>query len=129
MFGRPKAFTKMGPEERAKAFVRMSKHPVSLIRGGIRALKTLAAFLWVATEDPNERPASYQLDDSAGPLARRRVDRSHTAEQVFWRDVWADFSRVLCASTNRPCGRRRHSHVVAAGEPGQVVDRRDSPGR
>ena len=67
LFGKPKAFTKMGPEERAKALLRMKRHPVSLIRGGVRALKTLAAFLWVATEDPSERPAAWDAMGYPGP--------------------------------------------------------------
>ena len=67
LYGKPKAFTRMGPEERAKAYFKMEGHPLSLIRGGARALKTLAAFLWVATEDPANPPPTWEAMGYPGP--------------------------------------------------------------
>ncbi len=67
LFGRPKAFASMSLEERTAAFLRMRSHPLSLIRGGAKALKTLAGFLWVSTEDPVERPATWDAMGYPGP--------------------------------------------------------------
>ena len=59
LYGKPKAFTKLSAHDRADAFRAMEGHPLSLVRGGAKALKTLAAFMWVATDDPYARPASW----------------------------------------------------------------------
>ncbi len=67
LFGRASAFTKMDYEARARAFLRMSSHPLSLIRGGAKALKTLTGFLWVSTEDPDHRPATWEAIGYPGP--------------------------------------------------------------
>ena len=67
LYGKVKAFTKMSSKERAAAYLKMETHRLSLVRGGAKALKTLAAFLWVATEDPNHRPASWDAMGYPGP--------------------------------------------------------------
>ena len=67
LYGKAKAFTKMSSKERAAAYLKMETHRLSLVRGGAKALKTLAAFLWVATEDPNHRPASWDAMGYPGP--------------------------------------------------------------
>ena len=60
LFGRPKSFTAMSREDRSSAFLRMAGHPLSLIRGGAKALKTLVGLLWVSTEDPEDRPIAWE---------------------------------------------------------------------
>jgi hypothetical protein len=59
LYGRPIAFTRLRGEERAEAIRRMTSHPSGLMRKGAIALKTLAAFLWMATEDPDHRPPPW----------------------------------------------------------------------
>jgi choline dehydrogenase-like flavoprotein len=60
LYGRPVAFTRLGPDARARAFRTMLSHPSGLVRKGAIALKTLAAFLWMATDDPRDRLASWE---------------------------------------------------------------------
>ncbi|MGI9606915.1 MAG: GMC family oxidoreductase N-terminal domain-containing protein, partial [Acidimicrobiales bacterium] len=67
LFGRPKAFSKLPAAERARAVLKMEGHRLGLIRGGIRALKTLTAFLWVSTEDPDDQPAAWSAMSYPGP--------------------------------------------------------------
>ena len=67
LFGRPKAFTKLDQEGRSQALLRMEGHPLSLVRGGAKALKTLVAFLWVSTEDGAEPPVSWSAMGYPGP--------------------------------------------------------------
>lgn len=67
LFGRPRRFTTLSLEERSSAFLRMCSHPLSLIRGGAKALKTLAGFLWVSTEDIEQSPPSWPAMGYPGP--------------------------------------------------------------
>lgn len=67
LFGRPKAFSSLGERERAEAVRSMERHVVGLIRGGIRALKTLTGFLWVSTEDPANQPITWEAIGYPGP--------------------------------------------------------------
>lgn len=67
LFGRPKAFTKLDAEARANAILKMEDHPLGLIRGGVKALKTLTGFLWVSTEDASDRPISWAAMGYPGP--------------------------------------------------------------
>jgi long-chain-alcohol oxidase len=67
LYGRPVAFTRLDAEGRARAFRTMLGHPISLVRKGAIALKTLAAFLWMATEDPNERLSAWEAIGYPGP--------------------------------------------------------------
>ena len=60
LYGKPRAFVSLDPQQRADAFRRMESHRIGLIRGGAKALKTLAALLWVTTDDPDNRPASWE---------------------------------------------------------------------
>jgi choline dehydrogenase-like flavoprotein len=67
LFGKPKAFTTMTPTERADAYRKMEGHPLGVVRGGVRALKTLIAFMWVTTEDPQVRPPAWDAMGYPGP--------------------------------------------------------------
>ncbi len=67
LFGKPKAFTSLPPEDRAAAVLAMESHRLTLIRNGIGALKTLAAFLWVSTEDVQTQPQAWAAMGYPGP--------------------------------------------------------------
>ena len=67
LFGRPQAFTNLSPEERAEAVLSMKSHRLGDVRNGIKALKTLAAFLWVSTEDAQSEPPSWSAMGYPGP--------------------------------------------------------------
>lgn len=71
LFGKPKAFTEMTASERADAYRKMEGHPLGVIRGGVRALKTLIAFMWVTTDDPHVRPGAWDAMGYPGPVGRR----------------------------------------------------------
>lgn len=67
LYGKPRSFVSLDPQGRADAFRRMESHRIGLIRGGAKALKTLAALLWVTTDDPDNRPASWEAMGYPGP--------------------------------------------------------------
>ncbi len=67
LHGRPKAFLRMSAHERADAVRRMEGHPLGLVRKGVRALKTLAGFLWVSTDDSARPPATWSAMGYPGP--------------------------------------------------------------
>jgi choline dehydrogenase-like flavoprotein len=67
LFGKPKAFTTMGPTERADAYRKMEGHPLGVVRAGVRALKTLIAFMWVTTDDPQVPPGAWEAMGYPGP--------------------------------------------------------------
>lgn len=67
LYGRARPFSKLAAHERADAFRRMEGHPASLVRGGAKALKTLIAFMWVATDDPGDPPSTWDAMGYPGP--------------------------------------------------------------
>lgn len=67
LFGRPQKFTGLAPERRAGALLAMEGSRVEVVRKGIRALKTLAAFLWVTTDDPGRPPLAWEAMSYPGP--------------------------------------------------------------
>lgn len=67
LYGRPTAFHRLPSHQAADAIRRMEGHPVSLMRGGIRALKTLVALLWVTTKDPASPPPVWEAMGYPGP--------------------------------------------------------------
>jgi choline dehydrogenase-like flavoprotein len=78
LYGRPKAFTRLTADRRAEALRRMSMHPAGLIRKGAIALKTLSAFLFMATEDPAVmlpawRAIGYPGPDGPPPQVRKPI--------------------------------------------------------
>ncbi|MCI0543766.1 MAG: GMC family oxidoreductase [Actinobacteria bacterium] len=93
LYGRPVAFTRLDGEERAEAFRKMSAHSMSLVRKGAIALKTLAAFLWMATEDPDETPAAWEAISYPGPdgpapqIPKRLTPEPIAAETMMSCDV------------------------------------------
>lgn len=67
LYGKPKPFLALDADQRADAVRRMESHPLSLMRNGVSALKTLTAFLWVSTEDPTTFPESWAAIGYPGP--------------------------------------------------------------
>ncbi|MGD2100806.1 MAG: GMC family oxidoreductase [Acidimicrobiia bacterium] len=67
LFGRPRPFTRLTLPGRVTAVHRMESHRLGLVRNGIKALKTLIAFLWVSTEDPEEVPTAWNPMGYPGP--------------------------------------------------------------
>jgi long-chain-alcohol oxidase len=67
LYGRPVAFTRLDQEGRADAYRRMLSHPNGKIRNGAASLKTLAVVLWITTEDPSRRLASWEAMGYPGP--------------------------------------------------------------
>ena len=93
LYGRPRAFQTLFAHERADAIRRMEGHPTSLIRGGVRALKTLVGLLWVTTDDPATPPAiwetmGYPGPDGAAPQVAKPIEvTSITSDTVMTCDV------------------------------------------
>ena len=93
LYGRPRAFQTLSAHERADAIRRMEGHPTSLIRGGVRALKTLVGLLWVTTDDPDTPPAiwetmGYPGPDGAAPQVAKPIEvTSITSDTVMTCDV------------------------------------------
>lgn len=67
LYGRPRPFSKLADHQRADAFRRLEGHPATLVRGGAKALKTLIAFMWVATDDPDDPPSTWDAMGYPGP--------------------------------------------------------------
>jgi choline dehydrogenase-like flavoprotein len=67
LFGRPRAFTAMAAHERADAYRAMEGSPVPMVRAGARALKSLAAYLWLTTLDPGSPPPAWEAIGYPGP--------------------------------------------------------------
>jgi choline dehydrogenase-like flavoprotein len=67
LFGRAKRLRDLSPEERAAALRAMLGSRLELVRKGVRALKTLAALLWVTTDDPARPPPSWSAMSYPGP--------------------------------------------------------------
>jgi len=67
LFGRAAKFTNMAPDQRAAALLAMEGNRVEIVRKGVRALKTLAAFLWVTTDDPHRPPTAWAAMRYPGP--------------------------------------------------------------
>lgn len=86
LYGRPVAFTRMGPEARAAAYRRMLRHASGLIRNGAAALKTLTAVLWVTTDDPGRRMPPWEATGYPGPDG----SPSGTADEIATVAVSAD---------------------------------------
>ena len=67
LFGRPRRFSAMSATARADAYRAMESSRLGLVRNGARALKTLAAFLWVTTDDTARRPLAWETMGYPGP--------------------------------------------------------------
>jgi choline dehydrogenase-like flavoprotein len=67
LFGKAKRLRDLSPEERAAALSSMLGSRREVARKGVRALKTLAALLWVTTDDPTRPPASWAAMSYPGP--------------------------------------------------------------
>jgi choline dehydrogenase-like flavoprotein len=67
LYGRPKRLRDLTPEERGSALAAMLGSRLELVRKGARAMKTLAALLWVTTEDAAHPPMSWAAMSYPGP--------------------------------------------------------------
>jgi long-chain-alcohol oxidase len=67
LFGRPKAFTDLTAAQRANAFRAMTRSRVEMVRRGVGSLKTLAALLWVSTDDPTTPMPAWEAMGYPGP--------------------------------------------------------------
>ncbi len=68
LFGKPRAFVSLPPEERADIMRRLFAHPLGLVSGGAQSLKTLVALLWVTTENEESRPVAWEAMGYPGPV-------------------------------------------------------------
>jgi choline dehydrogenase-like flavoprotein len=67
LFGRAKRLRDLSPVDRAAALGSMLGSRLELSRKGVRAMKTLAALLWVTTDDPGRPPAAWTAMSYPGP--------------------------------------------------------------
>jgi long-chain-alcohol oxidase len=65
--GKARPFISLSPAESADAFRWMGSHPLSRVRAGARALKTLAAYPLLTTADPSHRPEAWAAIGYPGP--------------------------------------------------------------
>ena len=84
LFRRPAVFATMSPTGRADAFRTMEHSPIGMVRKGARALKTVAALLWVTTDNPATPPGPWLEMGYPGPLgAPPQVDKPIRTETII----------------------------------------------
>jgi choline dehydrogenase-like flavoprotein len=98
LFGKPHKFTALSPSARAAAYRKMEASRVGLVRNGARALKTLAAFLWVATDDPADRPAAWDAIGYPGPAGPPPDTPKPIRTEHITRDTTLDADVVIVGS-------------------------------
>ena len=94
--GRAK-FTDMAPEQRATALLAMEGNRLEIVRKGIRALKTLAALLWVTTDDPANPPAAWAAMGYPGPDGAPPATPKTITTEVVDRDTTIECDVVVSA--------------------------------
>lgn len=98
LFGRAAKFTSLAPDQRSAALLAMEANRMEIVRKGVRALKTLAAFLWVTTDDPLRPPLAWEAMAYPGPDGPpRSVPKPITTEGVS-RDTTIDCDVVVIGS-------------------------------
>lgn len=98
LFGRAAKFTSLAPDHRSAALRAMEANRMEIVRKGVRALKTLAAFLWVTTDDPLRPPLAWEAMAYPGPDGPpRSVPKPITTEGVS-RDTTIDCDVVVIGS-------------------------------
>ena len=98
LFGRATKFTNLAPDERAAALLAMEGNRIEIVRKGVRALKTLAAFLWVTTDDPRRRPVAWAAIGYPGPDGPPPVVRKTITAEVVNRDTNIECDVVVVGS-------------------------------
>ncbi len=98
LFGRPAKFTNLPPDQRAAALLTMEGNRVEIVRKGVRALKTLAAFLWVTTDDPARPPTAWAAMGYPGPDGPPPVEPKTITTEVVDRDTTIECDVVVIGS-------------------------------
>ena len=98
LFGRAAKFTGLAPDQRADALLAMEGNRLEIVRKGIRALKTLAAFLWVTTDDPGRPPEAWVAMGYPGPDGPAPTTPKTIATQVVDRDTTIECDAVVIGS-------------------------------
>ena len=98
LFGRAAKFTNLAPDQRAAALLAMESNRVEIVRKGVRALKTLAAFLWVTTDDPHRPPPAWAAMGYPGPDGPAPATPKTIATEVVDRDATIECDVVVIGS-------------------------------
>ncbi len=98
LFGRAKKFTDMAPDQRAAALLAMQGNRLQIVRKGVRALKTLTAFLWVTTDDPARPPTAWAAMGYPGPDGPPPATPKTITTEVVDRDRTIDCDVVVVGS-------------------------------
>ncbi|MGH8949007.1 MAG: GMC family oxidoreductase N-terminal domain-containing protein, partial [Acidimicrobiia bacterium] len=98
LFGRVAKFTNLAPDQRATALLAMEGNRVEIVRKGVRALKTLAAFLWVTTDDPGHRPGAWAAMGYPGPDGPAPATPKPISTEVIDRDTTIECDAVVIGS-------------------------------
>jgi len=98
LFGKPYKFSAMGAIARADAYRSMENSRLGLVRNGARALKTLAAFLWVTTDDPAQPPDPWGPMGYPGPNGRPPVKAKPITVLPIDHDTMLDADVVIVGS-------------------------------
>ncbi len=98
LFGRAAKFTSLAPDQRAAALLAMEGNRLEIVRKGIRALKTLAAFLWVTTDDPDQPPEAWVAMGYPGPDGPAPATPKTIATEVVERDTTIECDVVVVGS-------------------------------
>jgi long-chain-alcohol oxidase len=98
LFGRAAKFTNLAPDQRAAALLAMKGNRLEIVRKGIRALKTLAAFLWVTTDDPGRPPRAWAAMGYPGPDGPAPATPKTIATEVVDRDTTIVCDAVVIGS-------------------------------
>ena len=98
LFGRPFKFTELSPMKRADPYRSMEESRIGLVRNGALSLKTLAAFLWVTTEDPRTPPAAWEAMSYPGPDGTPPPTKKPIRTEFIGRDVTLDADVVVIGS-------------------------------
>ena len=98
LFGRAAKFTSLAPDQRAAALLAMEGNRLEIVRKGIRALKTLTAFLWVTTDDPGRPPEAWVAMGYPGPDGPAPATPKTIATEVVDRDTTIECDVVVVGS-------------------------------
>jgi long-chain-alcohol oxidase len=98
LFGRVARFTNLAPDQRAAALLAMEGNRLEIVRKGVRAVKTLAAFLWVTTDDPGRAPEAWIAMGYPGPDGPAPATPKTIATEVVARDTTIECDAVVIGS-------------------------------
>ena len=98
LYGKPQKFHKLSPSARADAYRTMEGRRLSLVRGGAKGLKLLAAFLWVTTDDPATRPIAWDAMGYPGPSGPPPTTEKTIAVENITSDTTIEVDVVIVGS-------------------------------